>query len=118
PAYRAHELEYVLRQSGTRTVVAQIADARSDYLAIAHEAAETLGGVDVLALDTVPGPLGAEAGANVPAQQSFAGLLERGRALLEDAGARWSTRLEQAEAEVTADDPVNLQYTSGTTGFP
>src|SRR5699024_7943086 len=54
PAYRAHELEYVLRQSGTRTVVAQIADARSDYLAIAHEAAETLGGVDVLALDTVP----------------------------------------------------------------
>ena len=118
PAYRAHELEYVLRQSGTRTVVAQIADARSDYLAIAHEAAESLGGVDVLALDTVPGPLGAEAGAHVPSQQSFATLLERGRSLLEDTGARWSTRLEQAEAEVTADHPVNLQYTSGTTGFP
>ena len=115
PAYRAHELEYVLRQSGTRVLVTQIADAHSDYLAIAHEAA---GDIDIIALDTVPGPLGAEAGARVSERQSFAALLERGRALLTDTGARWETRLEQVEARVNADDPVNLQYTSGTTGFP
>lgn len=115
PAYRAHELEYVLRQSGTRVLVTQIADAHSDYLAIAREAGND---VDLIALDTVPGPLGAEAAARVTERQSFAALLERGRTLLAEAGARWETRLEQAEARVNADDPVNLQYTSGTTGFP
>lgn len=117
PAYRVHELEYVLTQNGTRTLFTQVADARTDYLGIAKEAAGSVAGLDVVALDTVPGPLGADAGAHIPAERSFAHLMERGRLLLEDTGAKWATRLRKIEDEVAADDPVNLQYTSGTTGF-
>nr|WP_232483293.1 AMP-binding protein [Brevibacterium yomogidense] len=118
PAYRVHELEYVLTQNGTRTLITQVADARTDFLGIANEAAGSVAGLNVVALDTVPGPLGADAGARIAADQSFAHLMERGRLLLEDTGAKWATRLRKIEDEVAADDPVNLQYTSGTTGFP
>lgn len=118
PAYRVHELEYVLTQNGTRTLFTQVVDARTDYMGIAKEAAGSVAGLDVVALDTVPGPLGADAGAHIPAERSFAHLMERGRLLLEDTGAKWATRLRKIEDEVAADDPVNLQYTSGTTGFP
>ncbi len=118
PSYRVHELEYVLQQNGTTVLITQIADAHADFLGMSNEAASRIGGLDVIALDTVPGPLGADAGARIGAEQSFERLWERGRALLADGGAQWATRLLRVEEEVSADDPVNLQYTSGTTGFP
>src|SRR5579862_2123881 len=38
PAYRAHELAYVLKKSGMKALVLRAADARSDYKAILEEA--------------------------------------------------------------------------------
>ena len=118
PAYRVHELEYVLEQNGTKVLITQVADVHADFLGMSNEAAEKIAGLDVIALDTVPGPLGSAAGARIRPEQSFEQLWEGGRALLADGGAQWATRLRRVEDEVSADDPVNLQYTSGTTGFP
>ncbi|MGO1398734.1 MAG: AMP-binding protein [Brevibacterium yomogidense] len=118
PAYRVHELEYVLQQNGTKVLITQVVDAHADFLGMSNEAAGKIAGVDVIALDTVPGPLGSDAGAHIRPEQSFERLWNSGRALLAGTGAQWATRLRQVEDEVSADDPVNLQYTSGTTGFP
>jgi len=89
PAYRTHELAYALRQSGTRLLIAAPAFKTSDYRAMAAE-------VDACPAIFLGDPAWEElAGAPVDA----AGLAARAAAL-------------------DPDDPINIQYTSGTTGFP
>lgn len=96
PAYRSHELEYVLRQSGIRLLVAADRFKTSDYAAMIEEAGPRCPALEFVAL--LDGPL-------------WNALLERGRR-----GDR--ADLVLAEAALSPDDPVNIQYTSGTTGFP
>jgi fatty-acyl-CoA synthase len=90
PAYRSHELRFVLRKSGMRALFCQERDARADYASILAEA--RLG--EQLPLDHV----------------IFIGHESWGRML--DGGAGLSP------FDATADDVVNIQYTSGTTGSP
>ncbi|WP_033324654.1 AMP-binding protein [Streptomyces yerevanensis] len=96
PAYRAHELEYVLKQAGISLLVASLAHKGSDYRALVDQVRgkcpqlrETVYIGDESWDTLVAGA------ASVPYEQ-LAGL----------------------EAELSCDDPVNIQYTSGTTGFP
>ncbi|MGW4806717.1 AMP-binding protein [Kitasatospora sp. NPDC004272] len=96
PAYRAHELEYVLGQAGVRLLVAAERFKSSDYAAMIAEVRPRCPGLaDVVLLD----------GPDWPA------LLAAGRA-----GDR--AELASIAEELSADDPINIQYTSGTTGFP
>ncbi|WP_433330400.1 AMP-binding protein [Spirillospora sp. CA-294931] len=96
PAYRVHELEYVLNQAGIRTLVAAPSFKTSDYAAMIEEVRPSCPGLrDVLLLG----------------RETWDGLLAAGRA--DDAG-----RLAEIGAELSADDAINIQYTSGTTGFP
>ncbi|MFI0446394.1 AMP-binding protein [Actinomadura sp. 6N118] len=96
PAYRVHELEYVLNQAGIRTLVAAPSFKTSDYAAMIDEVRPTCPGLrDVLLLGS----------------DAWQALQESGRAA-DDA------RLEEIAATLGANDPVNIQYTSGTTGFP
>jgi fatty-acyl-CoA synthase len=127
PAYRSHELAYVLGQSGCRLLISQIAaPPHSDFVTLAREAAAEAAGEtggpgarpELIFLDTVPGPLGAEAEARLQPGESFAQLQERGHALLQDPAAKADIRLQQISDSLSCDDPINLQYTSGTTGFP
>ncbi|MFD9268883.1 AMP-binding protein [Streptomyces goshikiensis] len=96
PAYRSHELEYVLRQSGMRMLVAAERFKSSDYAAMIEEVRPGCPELEFTVL--LDGPRWTE-------------LLERGRQGDPD-------RLARAQAELSADDPINIQYTSGTTGFP
>jgi fatty-acyl-CoA synthase len=94
PAYRAHELEYALRQSGVRLLFSARAFKTSDYRAMLDE---VRGGLDdlervVFVDDDEFAALGAEAA---------------------DPDA-----LAARAATLSFDDPINIQYTSGTTGFP
>ncbi|MFI5641338.1 AMP-binding protein [Streptomyces goshikiensis] len=96
PAYRSHELEYVLRQSGMRMLVAAERFKSSDYAAMIEEVRPGCPELEFTVL--LDGP-------------RWADLLERGR-------QGDPARLARAQAELSADDPINIQYTSGTTGFP
>lgn len=94
PAYRPHELAYVLQQSGAGTVVAHPGFRAADYPGML---AQVRGDCPELRRVVVMG---------TPAWEEIAGT-EPDPALLAEIGAGLS-----------AEDAINIQYTSGTTGFP
>jgi fatty-acyl-CoA synthase len=89
PSYRAHELEYALRQSGCSLLVHALGFKDADYR-------ELLAGIEVR-----PRTVGLD--------DEWDALLET-LATVED--------LRSREEELQFDEPINIQYTSGTTGFP
>jgi fatty-acyl-CoA synthase len=95
PAYRTHELEYVLRQSGVRLLFSASAFKTSDYAAMVEEVAP---GIDTL-----------ERTVFVDGDEWAA---EFARATVDRAA------IAERMAGLGFDDPINIQYTSGTTGFP
>jgi fatty-acyl-CoA synthase len=96
PAYRVHELEYVLNQAGIRTLVAAAEFKTSDYAAMIDEVRPRCEALrDVVLIG----------------QHTWTELIVSGRRA--DRGA-----LDEIGATLSADDPINIQYTSGTTGFP
>ncbi|MBO1753611.1 AMP-binding protein [Allobranchiibius sp. CTAmp26] len=96
PAYRSHELAFVLRQSGMRTLVSATAHKSSDYRAMVDEVrGECPQLQDVVYLG----------------DDSWSELLARADEVSADDVA-------DRAAELGPDQPINIQYTSGTTGFP
>ena len=97
PAYRTHEFSYVANQSGMRLLVAATSFRTSDYRAMVDEtAAENRALERVVYLDD---------------EESWAGLLADGEGVSAD-------DLAERAASLAPGDPINIQYTSGTTGFP
>ncbi|RSS78329.1 AMP-binding protein [Streptomyces sp. WAC06614] len=96
PAYRSHELEYVLGQSGIRLLAAAERFKTSHYAAMIEEVRPRCPELEHVVL------LGSD---------GWEGLLETGRRADRSV-------LERAGAGLSPDDPINIQYTSGTTGFP
>src|ERR1700761_3426606 len=94
PAYRTRELEFVLNQSGCTLLVAAERLKTSDYAAMIDEVRPACPDLNAVVMLGSP---------------EWRGLLDRGRQL--DRGAL-------AAIELDTDDPINIQYTSGTTGFP
>jgi fatty-acyl-CoA synthase len=94
PAYRTRELEFVLNQSGSTLLVAAERLKTSDYAAMIAEVRPQCPELNAVVLLGSP---------------EWRALLGRGRQL--DRGAL-------AAIELDTDDPINIQYTSGTTGFP
>ena len=96
PAYRTHELAYALNQSGCRMLVAAPSFKTSDYVAMVDEVRADCPALETTVFfwsdqwhDLVSGEDG------VPVDE-----------------------LRARAAELGPDDPINIQYTSGTTGFP
>ena len=94
PSYRRSELEYVLGQSGCRWLIAAQTCRGSDYVAMVQSIRDSLPSLErTIFFDTA----------------EWAQLLEGGAA---------EALLRSRLAELDFDDPINIQYTSGTTGFP
>ena len=96
PAYRTSALEYVLNQSGTSVLISAGSHAASDYRAMFQKVAERVPTGTVVYLDD---------------PSDWQALLDRGTSITDD-------ELAAREATLQPDDPINIQYTSGTTGFP
>jgi fatty-acyl-CoA synthase len=93
PAYRTHEVAYVLRQAGVRTLVSAESFRTSDYRAMVGEVRGDCPDLREVVFLGTPG------WADLPAAGS-------------------AGDLDARTAALSADDPINIQYTSGTTGFP
>lgn len=99
PAYRSHELQYVLEQAGVRMLVSAPTFKTSDYATMIETVRPNCPDLeDVVLLDS----------------PRWDELVESGRAALAEDRAP----LDSAHAALSPDDPINIQYTSGTTGFP
>jgi fatty-acyl-CoA synthase len=115
PAYRLAELEYALNKVECRAIITARSFKTSDYLGMLRELApeidscapgrlrsaklKTLGTVIVIGEDAVPGML------------PFAEVAAMG-------GERHRLELAERSRKLQFDDPINIQFTSGTTGFP
>ncbi|PNI10419.1 AMP-binding protein [Arthrobacter sp. AFG7.2] len=112
PAYRRHELEFVVKQNGMRMLVTAPSDRNSDYVGMAREALAHCPDLRELVFLPAPGGEGFDAGFPLgDAELTYAELLRRA----DDVG---HSGLKARMAELSPQDPINLQYTSGTTGFP
>ncbi len=114
-SYRVHELEYLLRQSESTTLLLMDSYRDANYLAMIQEICPELQTCEPGALQSKRLPhlknviyLGNE---RQPGMFLWSDLLER---------AAWVTEEERIarQATLSPDDVINMQYTSGTTGFP
>lgn len=96
PAYRTHELSYALNQSGVKLLISATSFKTSDYRAMIDNIR-----ADCPSLTQVV-YIGTDDWTDVAAAA--------GETSAEDLASRM--------AELSFDDPINIQYTSGTTGFP
>ena len=115
PAYRGHELAYVLEQSDARALFLIDKFKTSDYFALLAEACPELAGAAAGKLNAPRFPeLRSVVAITEPAgagMATWASMLDAGTGVPESA-------LRQREARLDPEQPINLQYTSGTTGFP
>ncbi|MDX3225289.1 AMP-binding protein [Streptomyces sp. ME19-01-6] len=94
PAYRSHELEFVLNQAGISVLIAAAHVKTSDYSGMIEEVRPRCRALREVVL------LGSD---------GWNRLMETGRN---------ADPAPLSEIQLSADDPINIQYTSGTTGFP
>jgi fatty-acyl-CoA synthase len=96
PSYRTHELAYALNQSGLRLLFSATEFKASDYRAMVEEVRHDCRALERVVFIGTP---------------DWADMLGEGEGLPDDAVAERMSTLDE-------NDPINIQYTSGTTGFP
>ncbi len=96
PAYRSHELAYVLGQAGIRGLFTARSFKNSDYVAMVEEVRGECPDLEQVW---------------VLREDSWTELVAGADGVSEE-------RLQMVGAELDPRDPINIQYTSGTTGFP
>ncbi|MDM8158417.1 AMP-binding protein [Labilibaculum sp. K2S] len=95
PAYKSAELKFALRQSEISLLIMSEGFRKTNYFEIIQEVRQSC----------------------IHLKQIV--ILDRDWHALIEAGKRISTsQIEEMESQLQFDDPINIQYTSGTTGFP
>lgn len=95
PAYRTHELTYVLNQSEVRFIFSSLSFKTSNYKAMVEYAKEVCPTLEH----------------EIFFDENWEYFVNNGQEISDEV-------LHSFEEHVQFDDPVNIQYTSGTTGFP
>jgi fatty-acyl-CoA synthase len=115
PAYRLSELEYALNKSGCKALVTADRFKSSDYIGMLNTLAPELARAEPDNLNAAKLPalraairLGSE---RTPGMLNFDDIAER-------ALPQHSARLRDIARHLQPDDPINIQFTSGTTGRP
>ncbi len=95
PAYKAQELSYALKQSGVSLLLMSKGFRQTNYIDILNEVKSSCKDLKTtLVID-----------------HNWDKLIAKGKSVLDE-------QLEVREASLEFDEPINIQYTSGTTGFP
>ena len=115
PAYRTPELEYALKKVGCRGLITESAFKTSDYLSMMNELAPELAAAE-------PGDLHAEGLPDLRivirlGEERSPGMFNFGE-VAKLADAEHYARLDRIGANLDFDAPINIQFTSGTTGSP
>jgi fatty-acyl-CoA synthase len=124
PAYRLAELEYALNKAGCKALITAASFKSSDYLAMLRELAPELDRCppgelkaaklpDLATVIRIAGPAGSKS-AGSEAARGMLGFAE----VPGLASATHGSRLAQLAGRLQFDDAINIQFTSGTTGFP
>lgn len=96
PSYRTHELAFVLNQAGVSMLISAVEFKTSNYRTMIEEVRGEVGTLkDVVFIGD-------------PSWEAF----------IEGGSAADPSEMLERSAGLAADDPINIQYTSGTTGFP
>ncbi|MCD9616503.1 AMP-binding protein [Chryseobacterium gleum] len=95
PAYRTHELTYVLNQSEVRFIFSSLSFKTSNYKEMVEYAKEVCPSLEH----------------EIFFDENWEHFVNNGQEISDEV-------LHSFEEHVQFDDPVNIQYTSGTTGFP
>ena len=115
PAYGIRELEYALNLAGTRFVVTADSFKASNYRAMFYELAPEL-------KTCAPGQLKAERVKQLEGVINMAEERHDGMWSWQDFMARADdvsqAKLDKVQLDLQFDDPINIQFTSGTTGAP
>src|ERR687897_568874 len=115
PAYKSHELKYVLQQSDAEALFLTEGARDADFLEILRGAVPELAEAGEPSAEELPFLknivlMGGDPPENLPVM-SFDELLERAEEVSPE-------ELRGRQASLNAEDVINMQYTSGTTGFP
>ena len=115
PAYRLFELEYALNKSGCRALVTATRFKSSDYVGMLASLAPEIGQAE-------PGRLAAAKLPQLSVVIQIGEPATRGAVPFAEVanlgGAAERARLAEIAAGLQFDDPINIQFTSGTTGAP
>ncbi|CAF1454672.1 unnamed protein product, partial [Didymodactylos carnosus] len=95
PSYRINELKYVLNQSGIKLVIAPKCYRTSEYEQLLHQVKSDCHNLEKIII----------------LENDWNHLITLGNKVSDE-------ELDQIESHLQFDDPVNIQYTSGTTGYP
>ncbi|MFG6666380.1 AMP-binding protein [Halomonas sp. HNIBRBA4712] len=115
PAYRTSELDYALNQSGARFLICADRFKSADYRAMLNELAPELQTCE-------PGALRSQRLSKLECVVNLSDERHPGmwrwQDMLDEADRVEQSTLDTLQATLQFDDPINIQYTSGTTGFP
>jgi fatty-acyl-CoA synthase len=114
PSYRLHELEYALKQSGCIGIVIAAEFKTSNYTQMLYDLAPELKTCEAgrLVSERLPElTTVVRLGDKVPGMFSWDELMAMGENVSDE-------ELRTVQSQQEFDDPINIQYTSGTTGFP
>ena len=115
PAYRVAELEYAINKVGCKALILASSFKSSDYVAMVRELAPEVdksspGALDSMRLPTLRSVI--QIGGKIAS-----GFLDSAK-IPQMAVPDSHDRIKELENSLQFDDPINIQFTSGTTGFP
>ncbi|TAJ44465.1 AMP-binding protein [Methanofollis fontis] len=115
PAYRVFELEYALKQAEVSTLIVQGRFKTSDYVGMFYEACPE-------AIDARPGRISSEKFPFLKTVVFIGDIPYNGMYTWDEFMAKGASispdELMEREESLAFDDAINIQYTSGTTGYP
>lgn len=114
PAYRRAEAEYALNKAGCRALVTAVQHKSSEYIAMLQDLSPEL-------VDSLPGKLSAKRLPHLRLVITLGSQAHAGCLRFEDVLAVTTSdglQLNEIGRRLTCDQPINIQFTSGTTGFP